>query len=97
VLFKEVQEKLWLFEFADEDDKRRVLEGRPRWSFDKQIIVLNEFQGGVSPSQMDFRYSPFWIQVHDMPLLCMTKGVGTKIGQSLGKLEDVDVAGDGVG
>jgi hypothetical protein len=96
VLFKEVQEKLWLFEFADENDKRRVLEGRP-WSFDKQLIVINEFQGGVSPSLMDFRYSPFWIQVHDMPLLCMTKGVGAKIGQSLGKLEDVDVAGDGVG
>ena len=35
--------------------------------------------------------------MHDMPLLCMAKGVGTKIGNSLGNLHDVDVVGDGVG
>jgi hypothetical protein len=32
-----------------------------------------------------------------MPLLCMSKAVGKKIGDSLGELEDVDVAGDGAG
>jgi hypothetical protein len=35
--------------------------------------------------------------VHDLPLLCMNRGVGKKIGDSLGVLENVDVAGDGVG
>lgn len=29
-----------------------------------------------------------------MPLICMNRGVGTKIGESLGIVEDVDVAGD---
>lgn len=77
VVFKEVQEKLWLFEFTVEVDKRRVLEGRS-WSFDKQIIVLNDFEGKVLPSQMDFGTSPFWVQVHDMPLICMTRGWGAK-------------------
>lgn len=46
---------------------------------------------------MQFTHSPFWIQVHDLPLVCMTKVVGNKIGESLGDLEDVDVAGDGTG
>jgi hypothetical protein len=32
-----------------------------------------------------------------MPLICMNKGVGTKIRESLGSLEDLDVAGDGMG
>lgn len=32
-----------------------------------------------------------------MPLLCMTKGIGTKIAMSMGILEEVDVASDGVG
>jgi hypothetical protein len=32
-----------------------------------------------------------------MPLLCMTRGVGKKIGKSLGELEDIDVVGDGAG
>jgi hypothetical protein len=93
--FKELQDNLWLFEFAKEDDKDRVMSGRP-WSFDHNILVLNEFDGQC-PSQMAFMHSPVWIQVHDMPLLCMTTGVGTKIGASLGELEDVDVAGNGVG
>ncbi|XP_059441720.1 uncharacterized protein At4g02000-like [Corylus avellana] len=72
------------------------MEGRP-WSFDRQILVLKDFDGEIPPSQMDFSFSPIWIQVHDMPLLCMTKGVGSRIGESMGVLEDVDVAGDGEG
>jgi hypothetical protein len=96
VIFKEVEDNMWIFEFTDREDKKRVMAGRP-WSFDRQIIVLNDFDGRVPTSQIDFSTSPFWIQVHDMPLLCMTKGVGTKIGNSLGTLHDVDVAGDGVG
>jgi hypothetical protein len=33
VVFIEVQDNIWLFEFAENNDKKRVLEGRP-WSFD---------------------------------------------------------------
>lgn len=84
------------FKFSEKADKRRVLAGRP-WSFDQQMLVLNEFDGKTPPSQMAFTHSPFWIQVHDMPLLCMCKAVGTKIGSSLGELEDVDMAWDGAG
>jgi hypothetical protein len=96
VTFKELLDNVWLFEFTDGEDKRRILEGRP-WSFDRRVIVLEDFDGTTPPTQMKFQYSPFWIQVHDMPLLCMTKGVGMKIRESLGLVEDVDVAGDGVG
>ncbi|XP_059429320.1 uncharacterized protein LOC132163147 [Corylus avellana] len=96
VKFKELRENTWLFEFNDDVDKRRVLDGRP-WSFDGQILVLNEFDGNTPPSQLEFNQSPFWIQVHDMPLICMNKNIGTKIGRSLGELEEVDVAGDGMG
>lgn len=93
VVFQEVQDNVWLFELSDGGDKRRILEGCP-WSFDRQILVLNEFDGSTPPSQMQFTHSPFWVQVHDMPLLCMTKIVATKIGESMGKLEDVDMAGN---
>jgi hypothetical protein len=96
VTFNEVQDNVWLFEFTDEDDKKRVMDGRP-WSFDRQILILNDFDGSVLPAQVQFTHSPFWIQVHDMPLICMNKGIGTKIGESLRELEDVDVARDGSG
>lgn len=32
-----------------------------------------------------------------MSLLCMTKGIGTKIGESMGRLEEVDLAGNEAG
>jgi hypothetical protein len=51
----------------------------------------------IPSSQMKFTHSPFWIQVHDMPLLCMNKVVGTRIGESMGTVEDVDTAIDGAG
>ena len=60
-----------------------------------QILVLNDFDESVPLAQMQFTQSPFWIQVHDMPLICMNKGVGIKIGESLGILKDVDEARDG--
>jgi hypothetical protein len=46
---------------------------------------------------MAFKQSSFWVQVHNMPLLCMTKGIVVKIGESMWQLEEVDLAGDGVG
>jgi hypothetical protein len=44
VIFKELHDNLWLFEFSDGEDRRRVLKGRP-WSFDRHVIVLKEFDG----------------------------------------------------
>ena len=58
VIFKELDDNLWLFEFDVETNMRRVLEGRP-WSFEKQILVLTEFNGSIPTSQMVFTHSPF--------------------------------------
>jgi hypothetical protein len=96
VKFRDLKDNMWLFEFTDQVDKMRVMDGRP-WSYDRQILVLNEFDGTTPPSQLVFNHSPFWIQAHDMPLICMNKNVGTKIGNSMGELLEVDVAGDGMG
>jgi hypothetical protein len=60
------------------------------------MLVINEYDRNKPPSQLEFSQSPFWVQVHNMPLVCMNKNVGTKIGSSMGIL-DVDVAGDGIG
>jgi hypothetical protein len=96
VNFKEIHDNLWLLEFANMADKRRVKEGRP-WLFDRSILVLKEVDESVPPVQMDFSKALFWIQVHDMPLTCMNREVGNRIGQSIGMVEEIDVTGDGVG
>lgn len=58
VIFSEVQDNVWLFEFTDVDDKKQVLDGRP-WSFDCQILVLNDFDVSVPPAQVQFIHSSF--------------------------------------
>lgn len=96
VRFQEVQEHLWLIEFSAANDKDHVLLGRP-WLFDRHLFVPNDFDGSIPPSQITFSSSPFWIQIHDLPLICVTRGVGLKIGESLGEVLEVDVPGDGRG
>jgi hypothetical protein len=59
--------------------------------------VLNEFNESIPPSQIEFNHSPFWVQVHDMPLLYMNQVVGMNIGESMGEVEDVDITRDGLG
>jgi hypothetical protein len=96
IVFKEIQDDVWIFKFSDTEDKQKVMEGRP-WAFDRQLLVLNELNGQIPPSEMEFHHTPVWIQIHDMPLHCMTKIVGTKIGELMGTLVEVDAAGDGSG
>jgi hypothetical protein len=33
----------------------------------------------------------FWVRMYDLPLVCMGKNVGYKIGASVGEVEDVDI------
>jgi hypothetical protein len=96
LFFKEIQDNLWLFEFSDEEDQWRVLEGRP-WSYDRTLLILNVFDSKIPPSQMVFDSSPIWIQIHDMPMGCMNRAVARKIGESLGRVEEVAIAEDDVG
>lgn len=70
---------------------------RRPWSYDRTLLILNDFDRQISPSKMDFSVSPIWIQIHDMPLGCMNRAVGIQIGSSLGTVEDVAMAKDDVG
>ena len=46
---------------------------------------------------MTFNQSSIWVQIHDIPLGCMMRSVGSKIGNSMGKLKFVDIAEGGIG
>jgi hypothetical protein len=35
----------------------------------------------------------FWVQMHELPLVCMTREIGQKIWSTLGMVEEVDVSG----
>ena len=87
---KPLGENIFVFRFGLLKEKRRILEGSP-WSFDKNIIVFQEYDLTVRPSELDFRYVAFWVRVYDLPIGGMKKAVAEKIGEMMGGLIKADM------
>ncbi|KAK7857388.1 uncharacterized protein CFP56_017742 [Quercus suber] len=95
VQISEIDEDLFLVEFGDEKDKKRVMEMCP-WSYEKQLVLIQDFDGELTPKEIDLRWASFWVQIYNLPLKCRTKETGWAIGSSLGMVMDVDVPESGV-
>ena len=90
-----IEEELFLAEFEDERDKKRVMDMR-LWHYEKQLVLLQEFEGEQDPKDIVLKWSPFWVKIYNLPLKSRTRETGRAIGASLGKVLDVDVANNGV-
>lgn len=58
---------------------------------------MEDFDGISPPNQMDFHITEFWICMHGLPLACMGKETGVKLGTMVGRVEEVDTNVEGVG
>ena len=90
-----IDEEMFLVEFGDGKDKQKVLEMCPQ-CFEKQLIVLKEFEGQLVPRDIEMKHCPFWVQIFNLPLKSRTKETGWTIGSTLGEVLDVDVSNSGV-
>ena len=90
-----IEEEVYLVEFDDERDKKRVLEMSP-WHYEKQLVLLQQFEGDKEPKDLVFKWCPFWVQIYNLPLNHRTRETGLAIGASLGEVLEVDVADSGV-
>ncbi|XP_042944656.1 uncharacterized protein LOC122278541 [Carya illinoinensis] len=95
-VFQEVERNTFVVTFATHADKERVLEGKP-WLFDNVLFILVPYDGVMQPGRIAFDYETFWIQIHNLPLGCMSMEWGKRIGDSVGRCMEVDVESDGVG
>ncbi|KAE9466937.1 hypothetical protein C3L33_01156, partial [Rhododendron williamsianum] len=87
----EVGGGIYQFVFGNEMDLLRVLAGGP-WLFSNQLIVLQRWAEGVKPDQINFSYSPFWIQLRALPLEFMSVEVGRKMMVGFGDVLEVVMA-----
>lgn len=94
--FKVLGENIFLMDFEHHWDKARVQEGRP-WVFAGQLFSGEDFDGLVPPTQMPFDSVAFWVRMYNLPLVCMGRDTGFKLGAVVGKVEEVDTNIDGVG
>lgn len=81
--FHEIGDKLHIIQFKKRADLKRIWDGRP-WAFDLNLLELQHYE-------MRLTHEVFWVQMHTLPLGCMTRGLGQYIGESIGVVEKVDV------
>lgn len=66
------------------------------WHFNNALIVFTEPIGIGDISKQSFTRTSFWVQLQNVPTMCMDKKILTEIGRAIGRVEEVemDVNGD---
>ncbi|XP_028069490.1 uncharacterized protein LOC114272020 [Camellia sinensis] len=82
-------DNVYFFQFEDVGDRQRILDESP-WSVMGNLLVLQPLQLGRATIELEFRWSPFWVQVHGLPIDKMTQGHGEVIGNRIGYLVEVE-------
>nr|POE80458.1 hypothetical protein CFP56_25175 [Quercus suber] len=72
VQINKIGDELFLLEFGDERDKKRIMNMSP-WTYEKQLILLKEFEGEQVPKHIQLWQSPFWVQIQNLPLNSRTR------------------------
>ena len=95
VQLSEIEDDIFLVEFEDEKDKRRVIDMSP-WSYEKQLVHIQDFEVKLTLKEIELKWSPFWIQMFILPLKSRTRETGIIIGSKLREVLDVDIPKSGV-
>ncbi|KAI8005918.1 hypothetical protein LOK49_LG07G01536 [Camellia lanceoleosa] len=88
-------DNIFLFQFEDVEDRQRILDESP-WSVMGSLLVLRPLQIGLATTELEFRWSPFWVQVHGLPIDKMTRAHGEVIGNRIGRLVEVEAPTTGL-
>ncbi|TXG66747.1 hypothetical protein EZV62_008022 [Acer yangbiense] len=63
---------VFAFHFKNSEDRKYIQSGGP-WTFDRAITAFEEPSGIGDIVHMKFNSVEFWVQIHNIPLLCMTE------------------------
>ncbi|KAK7860837.1 hypothetical protein CFP56_029225 [Quercus suber] len=91
----EIKDEMFMVEFGDGKNKKKVLKMSP-WSYEKQLILLHDFEGEQAPKEISLTRSPFWIQIYNLPLKSKTRETSWAISETIGKVMEVDIVENGV-
>lgn len=89
-------DNLFRLEFERSWDKTWVLARGP-WAFEGSLFTVEDFDGLMPPTQMGLETAAFWVRMYNLPLVCMEREVGYKLGGTTGVVEEVHTNEDVVG
>lgn len=89
-----VGDNLFLIAFSSPADRRHTLLHGP-WHFFQSLLLFKEPKGFQKPSEVCFDEFSIWIQCHNVPISCMDPIIIRKIGEKLGRVEEVDMGEGG--
>ncbi|KAK2649227.1 hypothetical protein Ddye_016716 [Dipteronia dyeriana] len=75
-------------------DKEKIIVGG-LWSFDDSLIVIKEPEGKGDMHRMCFDRTEFWVQIHNAPLMCMTRDIWRFLRSNFSDVVDVDGSDSG--
>ena len=76
-----------LFTFDSKIEVDNILANEP-WRFDKHLMVLRRYDGVSEVQQMDFNLTPFWVQVHGIPMKFMNQTVAEGLCETVGVVQN---------
>ena len=53
-------------------------------SFDNFHLVLHHYKPGDIPATIPLNHFAIWVQVHELPVGCMSERVGIQLGNAIG-------------
>ena len=90
----DLKENIFVFKFACEGDKKRILELGP-WNIEGFPLILKQWHHNMSVDDLDFSSIPLWVQIHGLPIEYMSKENVEEISALVGEVLEVDFIGSG--
>lgn len=84
----------FMAEFASQADRTRVLEGSP-WMVGRYVILLQNYDLNLKPSQLIFNKMVVWIRIMNLSLGWMTEHWGKTLAEQVGDVKKTDVDAQG--
>ncbi|XBI27962.1 hypothetical protein VPH35_052301 [Triticum aestivum] len=91
---KEAGDNRFVFTFKQESGKRKTLEDGP-WMFDKELVVVEDYDPGKRIEDYDFNEIPIWVRIFNLPLGMMNEDSTEEMGNIIGRFVEVDAGEDG--
>lgn len=92
VQIEEMGDNIFILKFGIDADKRNILAGlgaARAWHFNRALIVLVEPSGIGEVTKQAGTHASFWVQIHNVPIMCMNDKTIKEIGEEIEKVEEV--------